>query len=136
MYAIIRTGSKQYRVTPGDTITIEKIDVGEGKACHFDDVLLFHDGKKVVVEAKELAKVRVSGKVVEQGRGKKVLVFKYKPKKGYRKKGGHRQQLTRVRIEDIAVRKSSPRQRTTQQKDESSEAKPLAEKKLEESNVE
>jgi len=109
MYAVIRTGSKQYKVSPGDRITIEKIDVPEGKKYTFDDVVLFHDGDKVVSKPKELAKVRVAARVVGQGRTKKTLVFKYKPKKGYHKKRGHRQQLTRLEIEEIVVRKTAPR---------------------------
>lgn len=109
MYAVIRTGSKQYRVAPGDTITVEKLDVEEGKKHNFTDVVLYHDGKKVVVNPKELAKVRVSAKVVDQGRTSKTVVFKYKPKKDYRVKKGHRQQLTRLEIEDIIVRKSAPK---------------------------
>jgi large subunit ribosomal protein L21 len=108
MYAVIRTGSKQYRVSPGDVITVEKLDVDEGKKHSFEDVVLYHDGKKVIVNPKELAKVRVAARVVSQGRSKKLVVFKYKPKKGYQRKKGHRQQLTRLEIEDIIVRKSAP----------------------------
>ena len=111
MYAVIRTGSKQYRVSPGDAITIEKIDVAEGKKCQFEDVVLFHDGKNVVADPRELARVRVDAKVVTQGRSEKLIVFKYKPKKGYRRKKGHRQSLTRVEIEDIVVRKTAPRKK-------------------------
>jgi large subunit ribosomal protein L21 len=109
MYAVIRTGSKQYRVSPGDVITVEKLDVDEGKKHSFEDVVLYHDGKKVIVNPKELAKVRVAARVVSQGRSKKLVVFKYKPKKGYQRKKGHRQQLTRLEIEDIIVSKSAPK---------------------------
>lgn len=113
MYAVIRTGSKQYRVAPGDVITVEKLGVEEGKKHSFEDVLLYHDGEKAIVSPKELAKVRVSAKVVGQGRSKKLVVFKYMPKKGHHKKKGHRQELTRVQIEDIIVRKSAPRKAAT-----------------------
>jgi large subunit ribosomal protein L21 len=109
MYAVIRTGSKQYRVAPGDLITVEKLQVEEGKKHSFTDVLLYNDGENTIVSQKELAKVRVSAKVVEQGKSKKLLVYKYKPKKGYHKKRGHRQELTRLKIEDIIVRKTAPR---------------------------
>jgi len=109
LYAVIRTGSKQYRVAPGDVITVEKLDVEEGKKHNFEDVVLYNDGEKVIVSPKELAKVRVSAKVVAQGRSKKLIVYKYKPKKGYHRKKGHRQDLTRLEIEDITVRKSAPR---------------------------
>lgn len=111
MYAVIRTGSKQYKVSPGDRITVEKLDVVEGKKHSFEDVVLFHDGEKLVVNPKELAKVRVAARVVEQGRSDKTVVFKYKPKKGYHKKRGHRQALTRLEIEDIVMRKTAPRQK-------------------------
>jgi large subunit ribosomal protein L21 len=111
MYAVIRTGSKQYRVSPGDVITVEKLEVEPGKKTHFEDVVLYHDGKKLVANPKQLARVRVDARVVEQGRSEKLVVFKYKPKKGYRRKKGHRQDLTRVEIEDIIVRKSAPRKK-------------------------
>ncbi len=101
MYAVIRTGSKQYRVSPGDVITVEKLERQVGEELDFDDVLLFHDGKKVVTKSEDLGRVRVKGEVIEQGRSKKIIVFKYRPKKGYRRKKGHRQQLTKVRIKDI-----------------------------------
>src|SRR5450756_2673792 len=77
MYAVIRTGSKQYRVSPGDVITIEKLDVPEGKKCSFDDVVMFHDGDKVVASPKELSHVRVSGKVIGQGKSDKVIAVSY-----------------------------------------------------------
>lgn len=109
MYAVIRTGSKQYRVSPGDVITVEKLDVEEGKKCQFEDVVLFHDGESVMSSPKDLARVKVSGQVVGQGRSSKIIVFKYKPKKNYRRKKGHRQHLTRVRIDDIIVRKTAAR---------------------------
>lgn len=111
MYAVIRTGSKQYRVSPGDKITVEKIDAAEGKKVSFEDVLLYNDGKKIVAGPKELSRVKVTGRVLDQGKGEKLLVFKYRPKKGYRRKKGHRQELTRVEIEDIIVRKSAPRKK-------------------------
>ncbi|MBN1289739.1 MAG: 50S ribosomal protein L21, partial [Actinobacteria bacterium] len=94
---------------PGDKITVEKLDVDSGSQCNFEDVVLYNDGKNVVASPKELAKVKVTGKVIEQGKGEKITVFKYKPKKGYHRKKGHRQELTRVEIEDIVVRKTAPR---------------------------
>ncbi|MFH1149617.1 MAG: 50S ribosomal protein L21 [Actinomycetota bacterium] len=109
MYAVVRSGSKQYRVSPGDRITVEKLDVAEGKKYTFDDVVLYHDGDRLVANPKELARVKVSAKVLGQGRSRKLVVFKYKPKKGYSRKKGHRQQLTRLEIEDIIVRKTAPR---------------------------
>lgn len=114
MYAVIRTGSKQYKVSPGDRITVEKLNVDEGKKLTFEDVVLFHDGDNVVASPRELAKVRVSARVIAQGRSDKTVVFKYKPKKGYHKKRGHRQELTRLEIEDIVMRKTAPRQKAAQ----------------------
>lgn len=111
MYAVIRTGSKQYRVTPGDRITVEKLEAPEGKKLALEDVVLYHDGEDLVVNPRELAKVRVDARVIAQGRSEKTVVFKYKPKKGYRRKRGHRQHLTRLEIEDIVMRKSAPRQK-------------------------
>ncbi len=119
MYAVIRTGSKQYKVSPGDRITVEKIDVPEGKKYSFEDVVLYHDGEKVVSDPKDLSKVRVAARVIEQGRAEKVVVFKYKPKKGYHKKKGHRQELTRLEIEEIVMRKSAPRKPASPEKAES-----------------
>ena len=109
MYAVVRVGSKQYRVSPGDKITVEKLDVSSGSQCNFEDVVLYNDGKNVIASPKELAKVKVTGKVIEQGKSEKITVYKYKPKKGYHRKKGHRQELTRVQIEDIVVRKTAPR---------------------------
>jgi len=111
MYAVIRTGSKQYKVSPGDRITVEKLEVPEGKKYTFEDVVLYHDGESIVASPKELVKVKVAAKVVDQGRSVKTVVYKYKPKKGYHRKRGHRQQLTRLEIEEITVRKTAPRQK-------------------------
>ena len=107
LYAVIRTGAKQYRVSPGTTITVEKIPVAEGKRYTFEDVLLYHDGKRLITDSKELAKVKVTAKVTGQGKGSKVLIFKYRPKKGYRRKKGHRQMLTQLTINDIIMRKQA-----------------------------
>lgn len=114
MYAVIRTGSKQYKVSPGDRITVEKLEVPEGKKLAIEDVVLYHDGKNLVVNPRELARVRVDARVVAQGRSDKTVVFKYRPKKGYQRKRGHRQHLTRLEIEDIVMRKSAPRQKAPQ----------------------
>ena len=127
MYAVIRTGSKQYKVSPGDRITVEKIDMPEGKKYSFEDVVLYHDGEKVISDPKDLSKVRVAARVIEQGRAKKVVVFKYKPKKGYHKKKGHRQELTRLEIEEVVMRKTAPRKSASPEKAES-EAKAGTEK--------
>ncbi|PKQ28874.1 MAG: 50S ribosomal protein L21 [Candidatus Anoxymicrobium japonicum] len=107
MYAVIRTGSKQYRVAPGNKITVEKLDIAEGKEHSFEDVVLLHDGKNVIVSPSKLSKARVAARVVSHGKSKKTVVFKYKSKKTYRRKKGHRQQLTRLEIVDIIDGKSA-----------------------------
>ncbi len=100
MYAVIETGGKQYRVQEGDVITIEKLNVEAGETVVFDKVLLMNDGKELKVGAPYLNEA-VTGSVVENGKGKKVIIFKYKAKKDYRKKQGHRQPYTMVKIESL-----------------------------------
>ena len=100
MYAVIETGGKQYRVQEGDVITVEKLGVEAGETVTFDKVLLLNDGKEVKVGTPYL-NAAVTGSVVENGKGKKVIIFKYKAKKDYRKKQGHRQPYTMVKIESL-----------------------------------
>lgn len=101
MYAIIETGGKQYKVAPGDKIRVEKLDAEVGSEIALDRVLLVagEDGIKVGTPVVDGAKV--IAKVNEHGKGKKILVFKYKPKKNYRKRQGHRQPYTELVIEKI-----------------------------------
>ncbi len=99
MYAIIATGGKQYKVSEGDIIKVEKIAGEAGDTVTFDNVLAVSDGS--LKGGKGAAAASVSGKVMQQGRGRKVIVYKYKPKSGYHKKNGHRQAFTQVKIESI-----------------------------------
>lgn len=101
MYAIIQTGGKQYRVAEGDVVVIEKLEAGEGEAVEFDRVLTVVKDGEVVVGKPVVAGAKVTGKVVAQGKGKKILVFKYKAKSNYRRRQGHRQPFTKVVIEKI-----------------------------------
>ena len=101
MYAIIESCGKQYKVTEGDVIFFEKLDVEEGKKVTFDNVVLVSDDKKVEVGAPYVKGVKVEGKVVSHGKGKKILVYKYKAKKNYRRTQGHRQPYTKVEITKI-----------------------------------
>ena len=102
MYAVIETGGKQYRVQEGDVITVEKLGVEAGETVTFDKVLLLSDEKEVKVGTPYLD-AAVTGSVVENGKGQKVVIFKYKAKKDYRKKQGHRQPYTMVKIESISL---------------------------------
>ena len=99
MYAIIATGGKQYKVSEGDVIKDEKLDVEAGNTVTFDQVIAVSDGSLKVGE--DVAKATVTATVMEQGRGKKVIVYKYKRKTGYHKKNGHRQAYTQVKIDKI-----------------------------------
>ena len=101
MYAIIESCGKQYKVTEGDVVFFEKLDVEEGKKVTFDSVVLVSDDKKVEVGTPYVKGVKVEGKVVSHGKGKKILVYKYKAKKNYRRTQGHRQPYTKVEITKI-----------------------------------
>ena len=101
MYAVIQTGGKQYRVQQGDVILVEKLDCQAGDAVSFDSVLLVSGDAGTKVGAPLVAGAVVEGKVLDQVKGKKIVVYKYKAKKNERKKQGHRQPYTKVQIEKI-----------------------------------
>ncbi len=103
MHAVILTGGKQYRVTEGDVLAVEKLDLEPGRKAHFDRVLLVEDGETVHVGAPVLDNAMVLGLVLENFKDEKVLVFKKKRRKQYRRTRGHRQQLTKVRITRITM---------------------------------
>ena len=105
MYAVIQTGGKQYRVQEGDVITIEKLNVEAGDKVEFDQVLVLGEGAEIKVGAPYVDGAKVFGSVVENGKAKKVIIFKYKSKKDYRKKQGHRQPYTMVEITGIGTDK-------------------------------
>jgi large subunit ribosomal protein L21 len=107
MYAVILTGGKQYRVKEGDVFGIEKLDLEPGRKAHFDRVLLIEDGATVQVGARFLDNAMVLGLVLENYKDEKVLVFKKKRRKQYRRTHGHRQQLTKVRITRITPDRTS-----------------------------
>ena len=99
MYAIIATGGKQYKVSEGDVIRVEKLDVEAGNTVTFDQVIAVSDNGLKVGEA--VANASVSATVMDQGKARKVIVYKYKRKTGYHKKNGHRQAYTQVKIDKI-----------------------------------
>lgn len=103
MYAVIESCGKQYKVAEGDVVFFEKLDVEEGKKVTFKEVVLVSDDNKVEVGAPYVKGAKVEGKVVEHGKGKKIVVYKYKAKKNYRRTQGHRQPYTKVEITKVAV---------------------------------
>jgi large subunit ribosomal protein L21 len=101
MYAIVNTGGKQYKVSQGDILRVEKIPGEIGSPVSFDKVLMFSDGENVNIGQPVLDNVAVKGHIVEQGKAKKIIVFKYKRRKRYRWKRGHRQRYTAIKIDSI-----------------------------------
>ena len=101
MYAVIVTGGKQYRVQEGDEFRIEKLDGQVGDNVVFDEVLVVSDDNGVKVGKPVIEGAKVEAEILDNGKAKKVIAFKYKPKKGYRKKKGHRQPFTKVKINSI-----------------------------------
>ena len=103
MYAVIATGGKQYRVSEGETVRVEKLPGQVGDPVSFDRVLMFSDGETLKVGQPTLDDVAVTARIVEQGKAKKIIVFKRKRRKRYRKKAGHRQQYTALKIDTIKL---------------------------------
>lgn len=101
MYAIIKTGGKQYKVAEGDTIYVEKLEAAVDDVVTFDQVLTVVNDGSITVGKPLVSGAKVTGKVLEQGKEKKILVFKYKAKSNYRRRQGHRQPFTKVAIEKI-----------------------------------
>lgn len=126
MFAVVRTGGKQYRVAEGDVITIEKIAGEAGDSVSFDDVLMAGEGAKL----KDTKSLTVSGEIVEQGRGEKVIIFKKKRRHNYRRKNGHRQMLTQIKITAIgAAKKAAPKKAVAAKADDGETAKAAPAKK-------
>ena len=101
MYAVIKTGGKQYRVSEGETLKVEKLEEEPGKKITFDEVLMIADGDKVQVGSPHVAKASVEAKVISQGKGKKVHILKFRRRKHSMKQQGHRQLYTEIRIDRI-----------------------------------
>ena len=113
MFAIVKTGGKQYRVAPGDQIVVERIDGGVGSEVSLDQVLAVGNGDSAAIGRPRLADASVRARIVQQPRGTKVIVFKKKRRKNYRRKHGHRQELTLLRIEEIRL--TTPGDRKSEQ---------------------
>lgn len=130
MYAIIETGGKQYRVQEGDVITVEKLDVNAGDKVELDKVLVLSDDNGLKVGTPYVEGAKVIAEAVENGKGKKVIIFKYKAKKDYRKKQGHRQPYTMIEIKSLggkAATKAAPKKEEAK---EEPKAEVKAEKKV------
>jgi large subunit ribosomal protein L21 len=102
MYAIVKTGGKQYRVEPGQTLLIERLPEAEGATVALEPLL--YRSEDAVFDAKSLERVEVAAKILSHERGKKLRVFKFKPKRGYKRRTGHRQELTRIEVTKIGLR--------------------------------
>ena len=103
MYAVIRTGGKQYKVHEEQILRVEKLDGTEGSEVEFDEVLMYSDGETITLGSPKVENTSVKAHILEQGKGKKELVFKYRRRKGFRRLKGHRQQYTEIKIDSIAV---------------------------------
>ena len=132
MYAIIEACGRQYKVQEGETVYFEKLNEEEGKKVSFDKVVLISDEGKIQVGNPYIAGCKVEGKVISNGRGKKILVFKYKPKKNERKTRGHRQDYTKVEITSIKAKA----EKTEKTEKTEKAAKPEKEAKAEEASKE
>jgi len=103
MYAVIKTGGKQYKVHEEQILKVEKLEGTEGSQIEFDDILMYSDGETITLGSPNVENALVKAHILDQGKGKKTLVFKYKRRKGYRKMRGHRQDYTEIKIESITV---------------------------------
>ncbi len=128
MYAVVNSGGKQYKVQQGQVLRIEKIPGDVGNPVTFDRVLMFSDGENVSIGQPSLEDIAVEGHIVEQGKAKKIIVFKYKRRKRYRRKAGHRQEFTAVQIDSIT---SKVKKATKAKKEPKAEVKKPETKKAE-----
>jgi large subunit ribosomal protein L21 len=127
-YAIVESGGKQYRVEKGGSLLVDRLPNDEGAKVTLRPVMYRAD-KQVVLEAGELEKVKVEAKVAEHLRGDKIRIFKYKPKKGYRRRAGHRSELTRLEVTDVKMLTRKPAARKPAAEKPAAEAKPAADTK-------
>jgi large subunit ribosomal protein L21 len=125
MYAVVATGGKQLKVAAGDEVVVEKLDAPVGETVNFNVIFLADEGE-ITVDADALASASVTAEVIEHFKGEKAVVFKFKKRKGYKRTKGHRQDLTRVRITDVAAsapkKKAAPRKKAAEKVEEPVEA--------------
>jgi large subunit ribosomal protein L21 len=131
MYAVVNSGGKQYKVQQGQVLRVEKIPGDVGSPVTFERVLMFSDGENVSIGQPALEDVAVEGHIVEQGKAKKIIVFKYKKRKRYRRKKGHRQEFTTVLIDDIKTKAQEPSETKSEAEAETTETDEAAAKKEE-----
>jgi large subunit ribosomal protein L21 len=122
MYAIVRVGGKQYRVEKGDSLVVDRLREDEGAKVALEPLLLADGGDKTVFEREELAKVKVEAVVTGHERGEKIHVLKFKPKRGYKRRSGHRSDLTRLEIKDIKMLSRRPAAKKADKAEKSEEA--------------
>lgn len=101
MYAVINTGGKQYKVAPGDVVRVETLDAKKGDTIELKDIYMIADGDKVSIGKPTLESARVTAEVMGDGRGEKLLIFKHRKRKGYRRTNGHRQNYTAIKVKEI-----------------------------------
>ena len=101
MYAVVKTGGKQYKVSPGDTLRVEKLDAKKGDTIELGEVLMVADGETVNVGKPTVASAKVVAEVMGDGRGEKIIIFKHRRRKGFRKTNGHRQDFTAIKVKEI-----------------------------------
>ncbi len=133
MFAVIKTGGKQYKVQQGDVLQVEKLGLEKETNITFDEVLLIEDGKKTLIGTPFVDKAKVHAVIIENFKDDKVIIFKKKRRKQYRRTRGHRQELSRVRIEDITIGGAAPKKTKTAaavKKEEPVKTKPAAKKKV------
>lgn len=132
MYAIIKTGGKQYKAAPGSVLKLEKLDGKVGEVIDLTEVLLVVDGDKTELDAKKLASAKVTAEIIDQKKDKKVIIFKKKRRQNYRRKNGHRQEITVVRIKDVlasGAKKADSAKKASEPKEAKTETKAKAPKK-------
>lgn len=133
MFAVIKTGGKQYKVQQGDVLQVEKLGLEKETTITFDEVLLIEDGKKTLIGTPFVDKAKVHAVIIENFKDDKIIVFKKKRRKQYRRTRGHRQELSRVRIEDITIGGTAPKKTQPDaavKKEEPIETKPAAKKSV------